>query len=73
MGKCAPVFLAYVQNCFGVNIFRENTPGCEPLVSCLIFLTGLFFLLWDMRLYPTSLRKLSKLSACIVEVSFSLK
>ncbi|GJQ86575.1 hypothetical protein Trydic_g7812 [Trypoxylus dichotomus] len=67
MGKCAPVFLAYVLNSFGVNIFREIVPGCEPLISCLIFLTAVFFLLWDMRLYPSSLRKLSRCGACVIE------
>lgn len=72
MGKFAPVFLAYILNCFGVNIFREATPGCEPLISCLIFLAAVFFLLWDMKLYPTSLRKpLSKCGAFAIEVSLT--
>jgi len=63
-----PTFLAFLLNSFGIIIFLQNSkPGCEPLVSCLIFLFAVFLLLWDLRLYPTSLRKLSKSCAYLFQ------
>ncbi|XP_017776883.1 PREDICTED: uncharacterized protein LOC108562896 [Nicrophorus vespilloides] len=64
MGYFAPTFLAFILNSCGIYIFHESTkPGCEPLVSCLIFLVAVFLLLWDMRLFPSSLRKLWRCGA----------
>lgn len=71
MGQLIPVFIAYLLLCFGIQYFREpKEVGPGPLVSSYIFMFAAFLLLWDIRLYPRSLRKLGFISQCIIEVSF---
>lgn len=70
MGNCAPVFLAFVLNLSGINVFREiKAPGQEPLISSIIFLTSLAILLTDLRLYPGTLRKLCTFGAVFLRVN----
>ncbi|XP_022901025.1 uncharacterized protein [Onthophagus taurus] len=71
MGRCGPVFLAFLLSCFGINIFIKERSGCEPLISSLIFLTSIMVVLWQLRLYPASFRKLSIHFLYVVEFFFS--
>ncbi|KAJ8973714.1 hypothetical protein NQ317_009308 [Molorchus minor] len=59
MGKFLPVFLTFILQLCGVKIFRDVGEQVEgPLAATYIFLFAIFLLLWDIRLYPNSLRKL---------------
>ncbi|KAJ8921109.1 hypothetical protein NQ315_015907 [Exocentrus adspersus] len=68
MGQLVPVLVAYLLLCFGIQYFREpREVGNGPLVSSYIFMFAAFLLLWDIRLYPKSLRRLGIISQAIVE------
>ncbi|XP_023310644.1 uncharacterized protein LOC108909324 [Anoplophora glabripennis] len=68
MGQLVPVFAAYLLLCFGIQYFRRpREVGPGPLVSSYIFMFAAFLLLWDIRLYPSSLRRLGIISQCIIE------
>lgn len=70
MGNLIPVFVAFVLNCCGVYLFIDpKLSGCGPYVSMLIFNFAVFLLLWDVRLYPTSMRKLGTCCSNILQVS----
>lgn len=71
MGSFLPVFLAFILNSYGIYIFLEpKLPGCGPFLSLIIFMFAAFVLLWDIRLYPKSLRKLGPCTSNIIEVNF---
>lgn len=71
MGNLAPVILAFILNLSGVYVFREvKQPGSEPLISSLIFLTSLFVLLLELRLYPGQLRKLWRCGMAFLNVIY---
>ncbi|KAJ8939242.1 hypothetical protein NQ318_015200 [Aromia moschata] len=55
--------------CVRVNkFFREPSDvGTGPLVATYVFIFSVFLLLWDIRLYPKSLRKLGRLCQCFIE------
>ncbi|KAG5880429.1 hypothetical protein JTB14_019939 [Gonioctena quinquepunctata] len=68
MGKFLSVYFAFVAASTNVHIFRDTqdaAPG--PLMSTYIFLFSFVMLLWDLTLYPESLRKLGFLSQLLIE------
>ncbi|XP_028128267.1 uncharacterized protein LOC114324601 [Diabrotica virgifera virgifera] len=68
MGKFLAVSSAYLLICSGYQIFRVPfDPLIQYLIPFYIFLTAVFLLLYDLRLYPKPLRKLDKLSQTAVE------
>ncbi|KAF5298431.1 hypothetical protein FQR65_LT01209 [Abscondita terminalis] len=74
MGRIAPVLLACALNCGGVYIFR--TPAnleCFPYPAYLMFLTSIFYLLWNIPLnpYPSCFRDLVFPASLAVEFSVS--
>lgn len=73
MGNLAAVTAAFILRTYGINIFREpKDVGGGPLFSSYFFLFASYLLLYDLRLYPKSLRALGKLSQFIIEVSHGL-
>lgn len=69
MGLFLPVFLAFILNSRGYFIFvAAKLPGCGPYLSMLVFMFAAFILLWDVRLYPTSLRKLGWSGTYLIQV-----
>ncbi|KAG5864509.1 hypothetical protein JTB14_030340 [Gonioctena quinquepunctata] len=68
MGKLIAVTLALLVTCSGQQIFRETTIfESGSVVSMCIFMTALFLLLYDLRLFPSSLRKLDGLGQIFIE------
>lgn len=70
MGKFTSVFSALILRFVGYNIFTEpKTLGEGPLLSSYFFLFACFLLLYDLRLYPRSLRPLGPVTQTVIEVS----
>lgn len=70
MGHLIPVLAAFILNCCGICLFIDpKLSGCGPYLSTLIFNLAVFVLLWDIRLYPTSMRKLGTCCSSILQVS----
>ncbi|CAH0557844.1 unnamed protein product [Brassicogethes aeneus] len=69
MGKFWPACVAFVITCTGTTVFREPDDTSEngPLASCYIFMFSVFLLLWDLRVYPRTLRKQWNLFQFIIE------
>ncbi|XP_074031042.1 uncharacterized protein [Leptinotarsa decemlineata] len=68
MGKLLAVALALILVCNGQQIFRETVPiEAGPLLSLYTFMAAIFLLLYDLRLYPTSLRKLDGFGQTFIE------
>lgn len=60
MGAFLPAFLALCLNFYNIFVFGEiisdSTPG--PIISTYMFMVSIFLLLWTIRLYPQSLRRI---------------
>ncbi|XP_023025297.2 uncharacterized protein [Leptinotarsa decemlineata] len=68
MGKFLSVYFAFAAISMNVHIFRENqVTGPGPLISTYIFLFAFVLLLWDLTLYPKSLRTLGTITQFAIE------
>lgn len=69
MGKVIPVLLAYALNCAGVSIFRKSAQVCAgSFPSAMVFLSAVFIVLLDVRLYPKVFKQMSCPCVSVVEV-----
>lgn len=74
MSNIVAVLVAYIICCNGILIFREpKEVGTGPLISCYLFMLAAALLLYDLSVYPQSLRKLGVIFQTIVEVSTYLQ
>ncbi|XP_057671445.1 uncharacterized protein LOC130903394 [Diorhabda carinulata] len=73
MGKFLSVIICYLLICSGYQFFREYTRvSDESMWPSYIFLTSVLLLLYDLRLYPKTLRKLDKYSQITIEFLVAL-
>ncbi|CAH1183506.1 unnamed protein product [Phaedon cochleariae] len=68
MGKFMAVLASFAAISMNFQIFRETQDaGPGPLLSTYIFLFAFFLLLWDLTLYPKTLRQLGRISQFFME------